>query len=212
MALHSLIVHCVKKMGKVLPTLCLLHGACACVCVWAPYEVVLQVLKLRVCVRMKANLFRFVQTTTTVTTTATQQHQGLRACRRALCECDSSSHSPLPGVVRVPPDTAVRGDGNLACSETKVCVRVKQLFTLFELHHLTHGRPPRLKFSHLSASTCDKESDEQQCHFIYPPPNRSLPPTSSSSLPLFCAPSTSSRRPSRLLRHLSCLPLCTPLE
>lgn len=33
MALHSLIVHYVKKMGKVLPTLCLLHGACACVCV-----------------------------------------------------------------------------------------------------------------------------------------------------------------------------------
>lgn len=125
---------------------------------------------------MKANLFRFVQTTTTVTTTATQQHRGLRAWRRALCECDSSSHSPLPGVVRVPPDTAVRGDGNLACSETKVCVRVKQLFTLFELHHLTHGRPPRLKFSHLSASTCDKESDEQQCHFIYPPPtDLSLP-------------------------------------
>lgn len=145
-------------MGKVLPTLCLLHGACARVCVsslWSrppgPEAA---------CVRMKANLFRFVQTTTTVTTTATQQHQGLRACRRALCECDSSSHSPLPGVVRVPPDTAVRGDGNLACSETKVCVRVKQLFTLFELHHLTHGRPPRLKFSHLSASTCDKESDE----------------------------------------------------
>lgn len=152
--------HCslCKRNGKSF-TNPLFFARCMCVCVWAPIwsrppgpEAA--------CVRMKANLFRFVQTTTTVTTTATQQHQGLRACRRAWCECDSSSHSPLPGVVRVPPDTAVRGDGNLACSETKVCVRVKQLFTLFELHHLTHGRPPRLKFSHLSASTCDKESDE----------------------------------------------------
>lgn len=157
MALHGLIVHYVKKKWEKFyqPSVCCTVHVRACVCVsslWSrppgPEAA---------CVRMKANLFRFVQTTTTrVTTTATQQHQGLRA----LCECDSSSHSPLPSVVSVPPDAAIRGDGNLACSETKVCVRVKQLFTLFELHHLTHGRPPRLKFSHLSASTCDKESDE----------------------------------------------------
>lgn len=38
------------------------------------------------------------------------------------------------------PQYQLQQEGNLASSKTKVCIRVKQLFTLFELHYLTHGR------------------------------------------------------------------------
>lgn len=163
------------------------------------------------CVRIKANLFHFVQTATTVTTS--QPHQGLLACRRrALYERDSSSHSPLPGVASLPPDAAVRRDGDLACSETKVCVGVKQLFTLFELHHRTRGRPPTLEvFASFSLNLWQRVGWITMSFYLPSLPHF-LPPASSSGLPLFCASSTSFCHPSRLLRHLSCLPLCSPLE
>lgn len=37
------------------------------------------------------------------------------------------------------PQYQLQQEGNLASSKTKVCIRVKQLFTLFELLYLTHG-------------------------------------------------------------------------
>lgn len=37
------------------------------------------------------------------------------------------------------PQYQLQQESNLASSKTKVCIRVKQLFTLFELQYLTHG-------------------------------------------------------------------------
>lgn len=57
---------------------------------------------------------------------------------KILWDLCSNFHA-LPCRQSVPP-YQLQQEGNLASSKTKVCIRVKQLFTLFELQYLTHGR------------------------------------------------------------------------
>lgn len=95
------------------------------------------------------------------------------------------------------PQYQLQQEGNLASSKTKVCIRVKQLFTLFELQYLTHGRLCAWSFASFTLNLWQRVGWITMSFSLHSPPF--------SCCLLFYVPSTS-------FTAATLLPLCTPLE
>lgn len=72
------------------------------------------------------------------------------------------------------PRYQLQQEGDLASSKTKVCIRVKQLFTLFELQYHTRGRPCAWSFASFSLNLWQRVGWITMSFSLPSPP--SLPP------------------------------------
>lgn len=110
------------------------------------------------------------------------------------------------------PQYQLQQEGKLASSKTKVCIRVKQLFTLFELQYLTHGRAHAWSFASFTPNLW-RRPGWITVSFLYLTPPTSHPSILPCSLVVFSSTFTLFLLPPQpASATATLLPLCAPLE